>query len=200
MQQVTGIPNNAADMMRQQLYSLQLKEQELLSVFKDDARQVREIRRQIQEAAGYSRQGRIGTVPVDQWRRSHLPAVAPHLEQQANSGFESPRRMAKTGEQMNDAQTSLAHLNDVELQITQLKRDLELQERSYRKYSENLEQARIDQALKLERISNISVAQGATHSPKRTGRRKSCSGALVSWRDCWPACRWHWPPSTSIGR
>jgi capsular polysaccharide biosynthesis protein len=50
---------------------------------------------------------------------------------------------------------------------------MELREQSYRTYADNLEQARIDQALKLERISNISVAQPATFQAKANWPKKT---------------------------
>jgi capsular polysaccharide biosynthesis protein len=50
--------------------------------------------------------------------------------------------------------------------MVRLQRELSLQEVKYRKYSENLEQARIDQALETNKISNISMIQAATASMK----------------------------------
>ena len=54
--------------------------------------------------------------------------------------------------------------------IAEYQRDKELQEASYRKYTESLEQTHIDHAEQLERISNIAVAQPATYEaqPVRT--------------------------------
>ena len=50
--------------------------------------------------------------------------------------------------------------------MVNLQRELALQDAKYRKYSENREQARIDQALETNKISNISVVQQATASTK----------------------------------
>jgi uncharacterized protein involved in exopolysaccharide biosynthesis len=53
-----------------------------------------------------------------------------------------------------------------ELRIARLQRRLELESTQHRKYAENLEQGRIDQALQSERISNISLVQSATCDPR----------------------------------
>jgi uncharacterized protein involved in exopolysaccharide biosynthesis len=166
-QRVSGLPNQAADLMRQTLYSLQLKEQELLSVFKEDTRQVQEIRRQIQEAQGI--------LAKEEYQRTQSTNSADPTFQQLHLNLHSKQtqaaslraRMEKSREQLAQAKTSLEQLNDHEMRIVQLRRDVELQEANYRKYAENLEQARIDQALKLERISNIGVAQPATFEPQQ---------------------------------
>jgi capsular exopolysaccharide synthesis family protein len=57
-------------------------------------------------------------------------------------------------------------------------RDIETQTANLRKYSENLEQARIDQAMENQRISNISVIQNATMPLKSIRPRKLLNIAL----------------------
>jgi uncharacterized protein involved in exopolysaccharide biosynthesis len=153
------LPNQAADLMRQQLYSLQLKEQELKSTFKEDTRQVQEIRRQIQEAQAIlakeeneKTQSTNSSDPT--FQQLHLSL---HSKQTQAASMRA--RVQKSREQLVQARAELEQLNDHEMRIVQMRREVELQEANYRKYAENLEQARIDQALKLERISNISVAQ-----------------------------------------
>ena len=57
----------------------------------------------------------------------------------------------------------LQKLNQDQLLIARLQRDVDLQEGHYRKYADNLEQIQIDGALASERMSNISVVQPATY-------------------------------------
>jgi uncharacterized protein involved in exopolysaccharide biosynthesis len=166
-QRVSGLPNQAADLMRQQLYSLQLKEQELLSTFKEDTRQVQELRRQIQEAEAI--------LAREEYERTQSTNSSDPTFQQLHLSLHSKQTLAaslrvrveKSREQLAQAKATLVQLNDDEMRIVQLRRDVELQEANYRKYAENLEEARIDQALKLERISNIGVAQAATLQPRQ---------------------------------
>jgi capsular polysaccharide biosynthesis protein len=53
-----------------------------------------------------------------------------------------------------------------------------MQDAKYRKYSDNQEQARIDQALEQNKISNISVVQPAIASTEPVKPRKSLNLAL----------------------
>ena len=56
--------------------------------------------------------------------------------------------------------------------LAQLEREANLLDTNYRRYSENLEQARIDESLEAQRISNITVAQPATFNPKPASPKK----------------------------
>lgn len=64
--------------------------------------------------------------------------------------------------QLSLARDELKVFNKNELQVAELEREVEMLDGEYRKYSASLEQARIDQALELQRMSNINVAQEAT--------------------------------------
>ena len=56
--------------------------------------------------------------------------------------------------------------NQQELLISGLERDIDVCQATYRKYAAGMEQARIDQAREMQRISNITVAQPATCEPE----------------------------------
>jgi capsular exopolysaccharide synthesis family protein len=62
--------------------------------------------------------------------------------------------------------SELQGFNNSEVQIARLQREKDIQEANYRKYTEKKEQARIDSALEVQKISNISVAQVATRPIK----------------------------------
>lgn len=53
-------------------------------------------------------------------------------------------------------------LNSSEFRLRQLERRAQVQDENYRRYLENLEMARISQALEEEKLSNISIVQSAT--------------------------------------
>jgi capsular exopolysaccharide synthesis family protein len=80
--------------------------------------------------------------------------------------------------QFADARTQLKTLNDAEVGIMRLTREISTQEVNYQKYSENLEQARIDHAMEADKISNISVVQPATLPIKPVRPRKLLNLAL----------------------
>jgi uncharacterized protein involved in exopolysaccharide biosynthesis len=53
----------------------------------------------------------------------------------------------------------IAAFNEHEIQLAKLQLQVDLAETNLRSYAERLEQARIDQALELDRISNVNVVQ-----------------------------------------
>ena len=62
----------------------------------------------------------------------------------------------------------LEKLNADELRVAQLQREVQLAESNYRKYSDSLEQARIDRTMAEEGKSNVSIVQPATLDLKAT--------------------------------
>ena len=56
-------------------------------------------------------------------------------------------------------QEELKQLNASELELTRLEREIDLARTNYRKYAENLEQARIDQELEQAKISSLNLMQ-----------------------------------------
>ena len=70
------------------------------------------------------------------------------------------------------AEEKLKPLNDHALDIAQLQRQVDILEDKYRIHSEKLEQARVDEALEVERISNVNVVQPATFVEKPVSPRK----------------------------
>jgi uncharacterized protein involved in exopolysaccharide biosynthesis len=83
--------------------------------------------------------------------------------------------------QLADAKEQLRVLNGNENHISQMQREAQILEASYRKYSEGLEQARLDRSLENQRISNINVAQPATLSlqPVRPQRSLFLAAGLL---------------------
>ncbi len=83
--------------------------------------------------------------------------------------------------QLADAKEQLRVLNGNENKITQMQRETQILEVSYKKYAEGLEQARLDQSLENQRISNINIAQPATLSlqPVRPQRSLFLAAGLL---------------------
>ncbi|MBN2315343.1 MAG: polysaccharide biosynthesis tyrosine autokinase [Sedimentisphaerales bacterium] len=168
----TGVANMAADKMRERLYELQLKEQDLLSKYDEQTRQVREIRRQVAEAqAVLEKEKRVGTETTTGFNTARQQTELSLLTERASiSALEM--RITCLKQKLAQAQTQLQNLNDKAAKMKSLNREIEIQEGNYLKYAKNLEQARIDQALMADRISNITIVQPATLPIKPVGPRK----------------------------
>jgi len=161
-----GMANYAADLMRNRLYELQLQEQNLLSKFEPSSRQVQEVRRQIAEAqALFDKENQQRAQLTKGVNTTYQTMQSEFLSEQANlSSLKTEVQTLKR--QLAEAQAELKTLNEAEVRITRLEREITIQEVNYSKYSENLEQARIDDALEARKISNISVVQPATLSTR----------------------------------
>jgi uncharacterized protein involved in exopolysaccharide biosynthesis len=173
-----GYPNQAADLMRGQFYGLRLKEFELANRHPEGHPEVRQVRQQVaaaQELLNREEREReqVTTGPNRLYEEVQL-ALFRQLPLLA-----SLRARADTlRQQLDRERAALRQLDRNQLRIARLERDLDLQTAHYRKYAENREQARIDQALERERITNISVVQPATYEAQPVSPRRLLNLAL----------------------
>jgi capsular exopolysaccharide synthesis family protein len=156
-----GLPNAAADSMRSKLYELQLQEQDLVSKFEPESRQVQDVRRQIAAAqALLDQENQARSTLTKGLNATYQDMQSAMLAEQANiASFQ-----ARVNEQKNKLELAKAELKtliDNSVKFANLTREIEIQDGNYRKYSENLEQARVDEALETRKISNINVVQPA---------------------------------------
>lgn len=177
-EETTGHANAAADEMRNQLYTLQLKEAELLTKYQEDYYLVQNIRRQIAEAKEILEQESDPRTQVTRaTNRLHEELQLTLLTAQT----ELARQQAKArtlDEQLALGRKELEELNGNAVRLKEMQRELELQDGKYRKYADNLEQARIDQALETNRISNINMVQPPTAALKPVKPKKIINLAL----------------------
>lgn len=171
-ERASGMANEAADGMRQQLYLLQLREQELLSKYTDAMPAVQEIRRQIAEAESILAREQADRTQVTSGRNPAYEALYLALLTAQSDVAAQQAKLTASRQQLVEARLGLIELNDHEVQLAQVQREMDLQDDNYRRYAATLEQVRIDQALETERISNISVVQPATFVEKPVRPRK----------------------------
>ena len=162
LQETTGIPNTAADGMRARLFDLQMREQDALSRYTESNRQVVEMRRQIGEAKALLDQEPQARSQVSKGLNTTYQQMEINLLTAKAELSSSTARAAPLRVQHATARSELTRLNDAELRIRLLERELGIQEGNYRKYLDSFEQARIDTALRDEKISNVSVVEPAT--------------------------------------
>jgi capsular exopolysaccharide synthesis family protein len=157
-----GLPNAAADSMRSKLYELQLQEQDLVSRFEQDSRQVQDVRRQIAAAQVLLDQENQARSTLTKGLNATYQGVQSAMlaEQAIVSSLQA--KVSELKNKLELTRVELKTLNDNSAKITTLTREMEIQEANYRKYSENLEQARVDDAMETRKISNINVVQLAT--------------------------------------
>ncbi len=174
----SGMANEAADGMRQQLYELQLREQELLAKYTEAMPAVQQIRLQIAEAQQIFSREETNRTQVTAGRNPAYEALHLALLTAQSEVASQKARLDSSRRQLTDATSGLTKLNEDGMRLAQLQRALDLEDDNYRRYAANLEHVRIDQALETERISNISVVQPATLVEKPVRPRKLFNYAL----------------------
>ncbi len=161
--ETSGIADGGTDMMRGQLYGLQLKEQELLTRYTEQYPELRQIRQQVAAAkATLAQEDRTRNQVSKHPDQTHKEGELTLLRE--NATLASHRaKIEVLHKQLAEVRGEMKDFNDTDLRLRRLRREIDLQEAKYRKYADNLDQARIDAALEMQRISNISVAQPATY-------------------------------------
>ena len=170
--QTAGVGNEGTDRMRDQLYALEVRKEEAASKLTGEHPRMQQIEGQLAASRAI--------VNVQEPTRTHVVTATNRLHEETHLSLlqEEPvlaalqAKAVALGGQLAAVRSELKDFNENELRIANLQREIELDQANYRKYSANLEQARIDQALEDQRISNISVFQPASYEPKPVRPRK----------------------------
>lgn len=150
-----SIAEKTGDALRKKLYDLKLQESELASRYTDAYPPLRDTRRQQAEVEDALTQVSAGA----------LTAKADGATAKSAGGQEK-------------AGVDVVALNNQAFELAQLERTVELLEGKYRMHVEKLEQARVNEALGREQISNVKVAQDATLVRKPESPKKALILAL----------------------
>jgi uncharacterized protein involved in exopolysaccharide biosynthesis len=170
------VPNSGADMMRDQLYALRVKEKDLRARYSDSHPMLLAIQEQIAEAQelidAEDSQREVTTDDINLiYQQLSLDL---RIEQNKIAGLEA--RLAALAEQREGILAELRQLNADGVTIEELEREVMVARNNWIQYSENLEQARIDQQREESRVSNVSLAQAATLHQKPVSPSKALVG------------------------
>ena len=172
------MPNSGADALRSQLYALQVKLLDLESKYSEDHPLVASARDQVADAKqmvdGQESERSETTDSLNVNHRTLKLDLAQAESQLA--GLEA--EMAELDGQREQAIGDLKQLNEYEVQLDELERNRTLARNNFFQYAEALEQARMDEALDSQRISNVNQAQAATFSEKPVSPSKLTVGML----------------------
>jgi uncharacterized protein involved in exopolysaccharide biosynthesis len=160
--EVTGLPNVAGDGMRQKLYELEIRDRELAAKYTEEHALRIAVREQLAEAQAVVAQqplARTQSTGKLNRLRENLEFV---LGSEAATAEGLARQLAALRGQREAICAKQRKLNDDELRIAELERQLALAETNLKTQTQKREEARINQALDAERISNVNVAQHPT--------------------------------------
>jgi uncharacterized protein involved in exopolysaccharide biosynthesis len=158
---VSGRKNGALDGIKARLFDFRVKEADLAARYPDNHRELLEVREQIrlaEEALANEEQVDEVTTGIDptyqalqlalETERAMLQAqIARHKT--LKEGVEAPR-------------LELATLVKNEMTEARFKRDLDLLEKEYLLYRQDVQRTNVSRALDLDKVSNLSIIQPAT--------------------------------------
>jgi uncharacterized protein involved in exopolysaccharide biosynthesis len=157
---------DSKDKMREKLYDLQIKEREVTSKFSKDHPVHQAIAEQVREAQVlYDSQ-----VPERGQKTTGINSarqqidLARHMEKADHDSHEAKYSAMQT--QYEAATQRMKDLNMDEVHLADLQRKVDQAEVAFKTYSEKMEQARLEQQLESQRISNINVIQAASFVEK----------------------------------
>jgi uncharacterized protein involved in exopolysaccharide biosynthesis/Mrp family chromosome partitioning ATPase len=177
-----GVSRYAIGGAENRVFDLQLQEQKLLSKYKVDSEPVKRIRREIANSLAMLKEKQEDEQEISSRTRgisaAHQSLLMDMYTEQVNYvGLQT--RVGHYQTQLAQAQEELRTINAVEVQTAELQRKVDLLGHNYRKYSEKLADAHIDQTLRQERISNINVIQAATLPLGPLGSKRQLHLALA---------------------
>jgi uncharacterized protein involved in exopolysaccharide biosynthesis len=164
--ETSGLGNEGTDRMREQFFILQVREKEAQAKFTDAHPKMQQMHEQVATARS--------VLDEEERGRKHVTKEPARLYQQAQLALlsEEPALASLQAQaeqlrgQLGGVRQELAALNEHELRIAALQREIDLLETDYRKYSANTEQSRIDQQLEAQHMSNVGVVQPASYEPR----------------------------------
>ncbi|MBN1851692.1 MAG: hypothetical protein JW829_03180 [Pirellulales bacterium] len=171
--QTAGFGNEGTDQMRNQLYTLQLRREEAATKYTPEHHVMQQIEQQLAAAQAIVDQQEPDRTQVTTVKNPLFEQTEQILLQEERTVAACTTKAEVLQEQLAVAEQELNALNEHEVQITRLEREIELKQASYRTYATNLEQSVIDQAMETERISNISVIQSASYEPQPIRPRRA---------------------------
>ncbi|TWT67624.1 Chain length determinant protein [Posidoniimonas polymericola] len=172
----TSVPNVGTDLLREQLYALQVKQIDYQARYSDDHPMVKSVSAQVEKAQDIvDQQDGQREETVDDVNPVHRE-LSLELQRQETLAVGLTARLQALNEQKLLVVSDMKQLNQFEVEIEELNRAVRLASDKYYKYSENLEQARIDEALEDQRISSFSLPQPATFQEKPVSPSKALVG------------------------
>ena len=175
--EMVGMPHSAVAAMREQLFTAQVRLQEVLSLCTKEhprtvaaAEQVAALQTVLDEEPVQPQVAQGPNAAHQELHLAHLKGevVAASLQAHATA----------LREQLASTRQQLMRLNDQETQIARLQREIDLETANYKKYSENLELSRINEELAVKDISNLNVLQSPSFSTTPTKPKRVLNLAM----------------------
>jgi uncharacterized protein involved in exopolysaccharide biosynthesis len=160
---VEGNPNDGLASMRDRLFQLRIREQDVLSNYTTSHPAAIAVREQVQEVEA--------ALEREQPSRAEIVSALTAREEANRASLAVQKEELQS--QLAQWNRSLLALNEDALVVEEWTRKVRQLETKYLTYVESMEEARMDQALRNDRISNVSIIQPATFEPSPVRPRKA---------------------------
>jgi len=152
------------DELRARLLELQSEEQDLLSKFPDDTKQVKDKRRQIAQVEAQIANETPREIPSEIWGlNASYQRAEVNLRTEETTLKAAETRMKLFQSKFAEAKKEREALIELEFRFSLLERELSKQKTIWSVVAEDLNQANLEQALDENSISNVSVVQEASY-------------------------------------
>jgi uncharacterized protein involved in exopolysaccharide biosynthesis len=160
----TGAANEGFDLMRQKLFELEALEKQLSSFYTDKYFQVQNVRNEIAGLRDILHQERFDRTEQKTAPNKNYEDLQLNLLLEQKELAKSQTMEGELTRQIADVEGQVSKLNAAAVKIEQLERDVAIKDATYKRYAENVEEARMDDVIRERNISNISVVQPPTYS------------------------------------
>jgi len=169
---IEGMPNAAADGMREKLFELEMSKGQLLEKYPLNHPSVVAITAQVESLRSIHNgedDARVQATMMTNPNRQALELLL--LQEQAElAGYEMEQQALRAQQQPLIAE--LQELNADSMHILKLQDEADILRETYQNYSRSYELARIDSALAAQNITNVNIAESATLPRKPSGPTK----------------------------
>jgi uncharacterized protein involved in exopolysaccharide biosynthesis len=169
----TGYGNEGTDQMRSQLYQLEVRKEEASAKYTDAHPAMQAINDQLKASRAVASKEEPTRTHITKGRSRIYQDTLAALVQEQVLLKTTQARVGVLNEQLATLRERARTINEQDIQIAGLEREIDVCQTTVRKYAAGLEQAKIDQARELQKISNISVAQPATFEPQAVSPKPS---------------------------
>lgn len=166
-QKITGSSSSSSDALRAKLNELRMKKEELQTKYTDNSRIITDIQKQIDETAPL-----LDKEDFNNNRSNATREIQMNLLTEQSNYAALSAKVQSMSQALSTTRTELITFNNSSLSISKLQRESDINEGVLGKYTENLEQSRMDSDLKTGKLSNIAIVQQATLPVKPIKPRK----------------------------
>lgn len=173
----TGIPEDALGQAERRRNLLAIEEQELLSKYTPNHPEVVALREQMRLADQMLKSSDSRKQSLEGTNPTYIQIETLLATERAKVAGLTEKRNAYEAERIK-ANKRLTDLNSREAAIASLEERVKVLRTTAGDYATKLEQARIDQAIESEHLSNIAISQPATFQPKAVSPKRRVAGVV----------------------